>query len=1298
MKKFSALIIVLSLFLSSCSQLSYVGLGSDFNRMPASEVNEINYYLAIDKFHYYVNEYANAMSGKIPDEAIETLRGITTKEIIDLGYGEADLTSAKSYDDFIYDYLTKKQPDLKLKKSEMQWGYNFFKTKLDEAFVLAPSKLDIKLNLQNTPSVPVKEISVPVEELNPSDMTLDSGHYISNRTTRAIFWEAIENDRAIEFHMGDSREFLKGLKEMGGEILYEVKPLAKNYNKIFIVKYPGDESYRYAITNIGGKDRLEHLVHQVSLSNFSGKPIKSQILLKGDIEQFQASRTAEHIQQLKLMPKADRVIVGQKESIDGKFQIFWKIKALQNLYEENPKAFDKALDEKTKNKFFQVINANFEVVFKDKKIIEDTYALFEEDFKANPKLLPPGYKVYNFDNFTVEMCDYVFQDHQGKEVRWRVLSNVWGDEIVPMAQALKATGHTNLTYMGTAGAFGNKGYKVGDLVIPTAVQTHTSKLTVSGKNMDIPGAKIGGSVEHVGSVFEESHAWLDKVSKRSEFVEVETSYLREIFKDSTDNLELYLLISDVLGSENETLAHATSSKRKNAQNKLLASLFTRDTGGKAPTPILPQVVTETERLRQLIESAIPAKSTVFKYYVFSHLKGRNIKTIDEVVQFAENADAFTDNFLTDRMSQISEGIKFIRQSTLGTLPPFKLAFDRDLVDGKWNPKKDRLKLKFKFTTAESKAELEKFLTTNAGVLKKFNAAADVVIEASNNQTALADEVVVNIPERTDYDLVSKIYSEASFKQAGLYTQSTYNGNLKYDFLPTQKSEAVCDLSQKFCTMAFFPPTDEVFEGLKTSADIVKFNAHQRLKKAITDANNMSGFYPWLSYSAEYEVVKSLPSGSFAEIVPEIDAKKGLVVKLKITNEGLKYPLVVLEEIAHLKQITGDYFVHPMAWAEATMNAQHGSNRAKLFLAHAEVKAQQTVSALINDELEQQNPSIDNYIDRRTKQAEDLVHALKKKVKEEDKARKAIGEKYAKLQDALEKNEQKLNDYIAKNDRKNVKKLIESFMPWNEMEPTEIATWKRHLDAMLLPVDKDNAVLTFRGLQGDLVSMSDKGPYLMSTLLAKNQGNYTRRLRSLKTYYGKLGKSGVDANYVSPPFNQRAISVILSGHNVDPVSSPYISAAPYMNASSFVGLEPNKGLAVIKLHKDRLNYNVLNTFGEKESLIPMIIFPDEIVGLYDHDEIGGLAFYDQLSKKLGRKVNSDGFVDTKEQKVIDQTLNWLNKMNPEGIVSPVQTTPTLDLVPGNSTPDATKVKKYKGFAPKPDSNCNEIINFYLLNMI
>ena len=83
MKKLSALILVLSLFLSSCSQLSYVGFNSDFNRMPASEVNEINYYLAIDKFHYYINEYSNAMSGKIPDEAIETLREITTKEIID---------------------------------------------------------------------------------------------------------------------------------------------------------------------------------------------------------------------------------------------------------------------------------------------------------------------------------------------------------------------------------------------------------------------------------------------------------------------------------------------------------------------------------------------------------------------------------------------------------------------------------------------------------------------------------------------------------------------------------------------------------------------------------------------------------------------------------------------------------------------------------------------------------------------------------------------------------------------------------------------------------------------------------------------------------------------------------------------------------------------------------------------------------------------------------------------------------------------------------------------------------------
>lgn len=339
--KLLSLVLTLSLFFG-CATFP------DKTRLPASVTDEISYFLSIDKFKYYLNEYSVALEGKVPDEIITELRKITVEDLINMHLDPALLSDADNYDGMIYDYLESKDLVKNVKKSDLKWNYNFFRTKLNEAFTLSQSKYDIDLSLNSGEKSLVGDTLITPEVLNPEDMSLDSGHYISNRTTRAIYWEAIQNNRTIEFHLGDSREFLKGLKEQGGEILYEVKPLAKNYNKIFIVKYPGEDSYRYAITNIGGKDRLDHLVHQLSLSNINGGKLKNKVIVKGDLKKFHAAKVEEHTLQLKLLPKAERVIIGQKESIDGKFQIFWKIRALKNLYDDDPDLFAKRLDAKTR--------------------------------------------------------------------------------------------------------------------------------------------------------------------------------------------------------------------------------------------------------------------------------------------------------------------------------------------------------------------------------------------------------------------------------------------------------------------------------------------------------------------------------------------------------------------------------------------------------------------------------------------------------------------------------------------------------------------------------------------------------------------------------------------------------------------------------------------------------------------------------------------------------------------------------------------------------------------------------------
>src|SRR5690606_9979823 len=129
---------------------------------------------------------------------------------------------------------------------------------------------------------------------------------------------------------------------------------------------------------------------------------------------------------------------------------------------------------------------------------------------------------------------------------------VWGDEIVPVAKALKETGHKNVTYMGTAGAFPDKDIKVGDLVIPSHYLDEKGKIVAKGSAMQIEGAKVGGVVEHVASPFDETFQWLGEASARSDLVEIETNYLGRIFNGSDDHVRSYLLVSDVLGSDGET--------------------------------------------------------------------------------------------------------------------------------------------------------------------------------------------------------------------------------------------------------------------------------------------------------------------------------------------------------------------------------------------------------------------------------------------------------------------------------------------------------------------------------------------------------------------------------------------------------------------------------------------------------------------------------------------------------------------------------------------------------------------------
>src|SRR5690606_24697444 len=147
------------------------------------------------------------------------------------------------------------------------------------------------------------------------------------------------------------------------------------------------------------------------------------------------------------------------------------------------------------------------------------------------------------------------------------------------------------------------------------------------------------------------------------------------------------------------------------------------------------------------------------------------------------------------------------------------------------------------------------------------------------------------------------------------------------------------------------------------------------------------------------IVPSLPDGKLAEIIPDFDPTKGLMIKLNITEQGLNNTGVVLEEMAHLAQITGDYFDHPLVWAEMTLNAKHGSRRSQLYLAKAEVDA---MDMILDGEFDVDLSSMRTYFETRKAHAEKIVTNVKTVANQENKARRNFGQQWKDLQSALEK--------------------------------------------------------------------------------------------------------------------------------------------------------------------------------------------------------------------------------------------------------------------------------------------------------
>jgi hypothetical protein len=1243
-------ILVSCLILSSCSSLSQHGIF--YNRNIASIEDDLQSYLGIDRLQYYITEYTYAMDGKIPDNAMIAIKSITPEKIFAEGIDSNRLEDAKNYDKLIYEYLQKYHGEIEVNQTELKWGYNFLKTKLNEAFTIKASKL--RGDLANTEFSPAttRPQTLTITNINPEKLTLDSGHYISNRTTRAMFWEAAETGKTVEFHLGDSRSFMKHVQMSGAEVISEINPMAANYNKQFVVKYPGESTYRYAITNIGGADRLEHMIHSLALSKLSGGNLANKVVVHGDVQEYHSRMAAKLTEQFEHLPTADRVIIGQRGAIDGQFNLFWKLQGLRNMYAKDPtklKLRVGAAAYSNLEKMFEEIPTQSFSIHSNKKLIQKNYEILKGLIEADADMMPAVFKQFDYDTTEVQMSEFVFKNTQGKSIRWRVLGNVWGDEVVPLAQALKNTGHNEITYIGTTGAVPDKGYKVGDLVVPSYVQDGTSKLRVHGTVMDIDLAKVGGSVEHVGSPFEETFAWMDLVKQRSDFVEIETSYLRRIFNGTQDNLRFYLLVSDILGAEGETLASASSSKRRKALNQILDALFKRDSA-KVPKPTTVALRNSMMKLRSNVFKLYGKRGKTLQNYIMANFKGQN-PSEEELKSFVKSIDNFSDAYFSKRVVQSSEVLSYLMRDIGADLPLPQLGISKDFIEGKFNPKSGKIKIHIYAASTEIMEEYKKRVEKFEDAISDISKWTEIeVIRGPPPPDMVAAKATFDM----DPDYLVKLYARASFLSSGMDYDVTYNGVLKYHFLPTLKATDVCDVGRNFCSLAYYAPDQRTKELMESITEVEDFNAKNAIKDAIDSLNDellSKGRIEEFKATAKLKKVNSLPDGKLAEITPRFSATEGLVIELQITPKGLKSPVVVAEEIAHLQQImSNDMFKHPLYWAEIALNAKHGSKRSKLLLAEAEIDAMERIRSDIFYDVSDDS-DLDKYIKSRKAQGEQLVKDIKKEVIIENKSRKAITKQYKEMLDNLQDAPMKLDDYIAANDRVGARKLIDAFMPWEEMEPTEIAIWTRWLDAMENPTtNKAKKSLVFRGLADDLVrEAEDGGHFLMSKVLTKNQGNYTRRLRSLKTYHGKLGKEVAG----EVPLDLDSYTAMMKGHSHDPVASPFLSTSTASVAEDFSSEGGVNKIGAIFIDNKRLMMNLVSDYKEFEKLVPLIVFPDELIAIEEaterYDDLDLDKLYMKVKQMIGRPVKAtEKNMSFNSINRLKNTKAWWESVNPQGI--------------------------------------------------
>ncbi|XGC79367.1 hypothetical protein ACES2L_08495 [Bdellovibrio bacteriovorus] len=432
-----------------------------------------------------------------------------------------------------------------------------------------------------------------------------------------------------------------------------------------------------------------------------------------------------------------------------------------------------------------------------------------------------------------------------------------------------------------------------------------------------------------------------------------------------------------------------------------------------------------------------------------------------------------------------------------------------------------------------------------------------------------------------------------------------------------------------------------------------------------------------------ERVAQVNTETHTEIVPEYTAE-GLKFKLRYDAKAVANPQLAVKDLAMLAIITsaGDQYVDnkgfkvnfelkskgqvdsPHAIAELLTNVQMGSVTAKARWVQLQVELLKNTSlkpqfvqdlGLSSNAVAEARAQLEAQLPQLEAEATKLAKKQQKELDTWKKSTQAL--------DKYEAMEAKLNDLILNNDRKGVRKMLEAYLPWALMEPVEANTWKMWLEAIENP-SKEKTTVAFRGISYDTDKIQRKQTAngevygFMSTVLTKNQGNYTRRLRSLVTNREKNGDHGFEL--FGSKFRSGKITDQMTQHARDPVASSFLSftydpgvAFGFVGSDKvkYVGNEkitsPGGGLLAVKMDSRRLVPNLPSMYGsEIELLAPLIIFPDEIIK-YEEGSRSLQAlqeFVKDITAKTGVTYNLNNGGEDFKKRYASDGYDFLKEMN------------------------------------------------------